>query len=97
MKSTKAIQLRSSVCHERTGPKGSQGLSVRQWECRVCNTLHDRDLNAATNIRERGLAMMNISKTGKEVGIDSVLRKGVGSLAIPGVGYDPLVAGIPGL
>lgn len=86
-----------SVCHERTGPKGSQGLSVRQWECSVCNTLHDRDLNAATNIRERGLAMMNISKTGKEVGIDSVLSKGVSSLAIPGVGYDPLVAGIPGL
>lgn len=44
-----------SVCHEKSGPKGQDGLRVRQWICVHCNTLHDRDTNAAINIRQRGL------------------------------------------
>lgn len=31
-------------------------LSVRKWECPVCNALHDRDFNASINILEKGLA-----------------------------------------
>jgi IS605 OrfB family transposase len=44
-----------SVCHKKSGPKGQDGLKVRQWTCVHCNTLHDRDTNAAINIRQRGL------------------------------------------
>jgi IS605 OrfB family transposase len=51
-----------SACHARTGPKGLEGLSVRSWTCSVCNTVHDRDTNAAINIENRGLEWL-----GKEI------------------------------
>ena len=31
-------------------------LSVRSWQCQHCHTTHDRDINAATNIRHQALA-----------------------------------------
>lgn len=30
-------------------------LAIRQWTCPNCNTSHDRDINASTNIRNKGL------------------------------------------
>ncbi|MGB3204329.1 MAG: RNA-guided endonuclease TnpB family protein [Crinalium sp.] len=36
-----------SCCGEKGGKKE---LSVREWTCLFCNTKHDRDVNAATNI-----------------------------------------------
>ncbi|MBD1806266.1 IS200/IS605 family element transposase accessory protein TnpB [Microcoleus sp. FACHB-SPT15] len=58
-------------------------LDVRQWTCPHCNTRHDRDGNAATNIRAEGIRMLqvdgtSISADGGEVrpkaGRKSVLR-----------------------
>lgn len=43
-----------SVCLERNGPSGLSGLSVREWVCSTCNTVHSRDTNAAKNILRLG-------------------------------------------
>ncbi|WP_307628453.1 RNA-guided endonuclease InsQ/TnpB family protein [Streptomyces turgidiscabies] len=43
-----------STCGHRDGPKP---LHVREWTCPACNTLHDRDHNAALNVKQAaGLA-----------------------------------------
>lgn len=40
-----------SACGVKDGPKP---LSVREWQCAVCGTVHDRDVNAARNILAAG-------------------------------------------
>lgn len=43
-----------SCCGSISGPKGREGLNVRQWACGDCGTVHDRDGNAAINIARLG-------------------------------------------
>jgi putative transposase len=43
-----------SCCKKRTGPKGLEGLGVREWNCSECETTHHRDVNAAKNILAAG-------------------------------------------
>ena len=38
------------TCGARAGPKGTNDLGVRFWECEDCGITHDRDINAAINI-----------------------------------------------
>jgi putative transposase len=46
---------RCSACHVM-GPR--LDVSVRQWTCAECGVLHDRDVNAAVNLRDEGLRML---------------------------------------
>lgn len=39
-----------SNCGCLSGPKGLRQLVVREWTCTECETVHDRDINAARNI-----------------------------------------------
>jgi putative transposase len=43
-----------SVCSARSGPKGIAGLGIRAWICGECDTVHDRNVNAAKNILAAG-------------------------------------------
>jgi putative transposase len=49
--SSKACSACGSIC-------GSMPLSVRMWTCAHCGTRHDRDINAAKNIRDEGLRIL---------------------------------------
>jgi transposase len=43
-----------SACGSLTGPKGINGLRIREWACCECGVAHDRDINAARNILALG-------------------------------------------
>ncbi|KAM3111732.1 RNA-guided endonuclease InsQ/TnpB family protein [Phormidesmis sp. 146-33] len=48
----------SKTCHVCLNQVGSLSLDVRSWTCSNCQTKHDRDVNAAINIRDEGLRVL---------------------------------------
>ncbi|MGF6757363.1 RNA-guided endonuclease InsQ/TnpB family protein [Paraburkholderia sp. GAS42] len=43
-----------SCCKRRTGPRGLEGLRIREWACLECGAYHHRDINSADNILAAG-------------------------------------------
>lgn len=49
----------SQLCHNCGYQySGTKDLSVRSWECPQCHERHDRDVNAALNIRDEGMRVL---------------------------------------
>lgn len=54
----------SKTCNVCLHQVRSLTLDVRDWQCEKCGTKHDRDINAAKNIRDEGLRILS-SGTGE--------------------------------
>jgi putative transposase len=48
----------SKTCHVCLNQVGSLPLALRTWTCERCQTTHDRDINAAKNLRDEGLRIL---------------------------------------
>ena len=52
----------SKLCHECGAKYAGLRLSEREWVCGQCGILHDRDVNAALNIRDEALRLNQENK-----------------------------------
>jgi len=50
----------SKTCNVCLNQVDSLPLDVRSWTCSNCGTEHDRDINAAINLREEGLRILRV-------------------------------------
>ena len=50
-----------SCCGHRNAK--AKDLSVRKWTCQKCGTVHDRDVNAAVNIKSEGIKIIKHMQT----------------------------------
>jgi putative transposase len=50
----------SKTCHVCLNQVGSLPLDIRSWTCDSCQTKHDRDVNAAINIKNEALRILEL-------------------------------------
>jgi len=69
----KADPLYASSKHcSHCGHKYSElGLNEREWTCSQCGTHHDRDINAALNLKFYGLWLLGLTNTASSAGINA--------------------------
>ncbi|MHC5933858.1 zinc ribbon domain-containing protein [Nostoc sp.] len=48
----------SKTCSDCLHQVDNLSLDIRSWQCPKCQTFHERDINAATNIRDEGLRIL---------------------------------------
>ena len=65
----------SKTCNVCLSQVGNLPLEIRSWTCSSCSTHHDRDINAAINIKNEGLRILSLGTRDTACG-DSVSRGG---------------------
>ena len=60
----------SKTCNVCLNQVGSLPLDVRTWTCEHCKTIHDRDINAAINIRDEALRILSLGTSDTAYGGD---------------------------
>lgn len=50
----------SKTCNHCLNQVDNLSLDIRSWQCPRCETIHDRDINAAKNIRDEGLRLLAV-------------------------------------
>jgi putative transposase len=58
----------SKICNECSSTKKKLLLSEREWVCDSCGTVHDRDINAAKNIKDIYFSKYSPTEGGVELG-----------------------------
>jgi putative transposase len=53
----------SKTCNNCLNRVDSLSLDIRSWQCPKCGEKHDRDINAAKNIRDEGLRILAVGHT----------------------------------
>jgi len=60
----------SKTCHVCINRVDTLPLDVRAWTCKHCGTHHDRDINAAINIRNEALRILTLGTSASACGGD---------------------------
>ncbi len=58
----------SKTCNNCLNRVDSLSLDIRNWQCPKCGENHDRDINAARNIRDEGLRILAVGHTASACG-----------------------------
>jgi putative transposase len=66
----------SKTCHVCLNQVDSLPLDVRSWGCPNCKTRHDRDINAAINIRSEGLRLLALGTSATAQGSNVRPKRG---------------------
>lgn len=53
----------SQICSHCGASAGKKSLNIREWKCPECQIKHDRDINAAINIKNYGLGQIDQRNT----------------------------------
>ena len=62
----------SKICNVCGNVNDDMKLTVREWKCSLCGTLHNRDVNASKNIKERGHRFSTCGENVNPVVIDGL-------------------------
>ena len=74
----------SKTCHVCLNRFDNLSLDVRAWTCKHCGTHHDRDVNAAINIRNEALRIISLGTSESACGGD-VSRSGKTSVLLDAI------------